>query len=105
MQAANQVATALSQAASASIDGLAGGSALVADDGTISAAELATFHDDMSRQADLRTVAHEVVVADADRDQYEADQGFPISDIGPDRQLVPAPRASHVRPGHGRRVR
>ena len=46
----------------------------------------------MARQADLRTVAHEVVVSDAERDQYEAEQGFPISDIGPDGTLVPAPR-------------
>ena len=90
LQAANQIATTLSQMASASIDGLRGGSAMLADDGMISPAELATFADDMAREADLRTVSHQPVVQDADRAAFEAEHGFGISDIGPDGTLVPA---------------
>ena len=102
LQAANQVATTFSQMASATIDGLRGASALLADDGVLSAAELATFADDMARQADLRAVAHELVVEDADRAAFEEEYGFAISDIGPDGTLVPAAAASRVR-ARGRR--
>lgn len=98
LRAASQVATELGQAANATVDGLRAASAMVADDGEVSQAELASFADDMARQADLRTVAHEVVVPDADRAAYEREHGFEISDIGPDGTLVRAPQRAEYAP-------
>ena len=97
LQAANQVATALAQAASATIEGLRGASAMVADDGAISPAELTSFGSEMERDADLRVVGVAVVVDDADRAAFEVERGYDISDIGPDGDLVPRRngRATH----------
>ena len=101
LQAANQVATALAQAASATIEGLRGASAMVADDGAVSPAELASFGSEMERDADLRAVAVAVVVDDADRAAFEAERGYDISDIGPDGDA--RPRAATAALHAGRR--
>ena len=97
LQAATQVATELGQAASSTVDGLRGASAMVADDREVSGPELAAFADSMARRSDLRTVAHVVLVPDADRAAYEQEHGFEISEIGPDGTLVrAAPRAEYA---------
>ncbi|HEU4840509.1 MAG TPA: CHASE domain-containing protein, partial [Ilumatobacteraceae bacterium] len=98
LRAANQVATALAQAASATIEGLRGASAMVADDAVVSPAELTSFGSEMERAADLRAVAVAVVVDDADRADFEAERGYEISDIGPDGDLVRAPQRPSYAP-------